>query len=69
MSGGTWNYNDAKLESYKVKDLQDIISILMKVFREIDWAESGDKSRKDVEPIVYNLMLELGDHLFVEDSI
>ena len=69
MSGGTWDYKDAKLESYKVKDLQDIISILMKVFHEIDWAESGDTSRKDAEPVVYNLMLELGDHLFVEDSI
>ena len=67
MSGGTWNYQDSDLRNYRIKDLTHMIKFLMDVFHEIDWAESGDKSRKDVEPKVYNLMLKLGNDLFNGD--
>lgn len=68
MSGGTWNYQDCDLRNYRIKDLEHIIAVLRQVFHEIDWAESGDSSRRDAELIIYNLMLELGDNLFNGDS-
>ena len=68
MSGGTWNYQDSDLSNYRIKDLTQIINFLKQVFHEIDWAESGDSSRRDAESIIYNLMLELGDNLFNGDA-
>ena len=56
------------MSNYRIKDLAQIINVLKQVFHEIDWAESGDSSRRDAESIIYNLMLELGDNLFNGDS-
>ena len=64
MSGGTWNYKDVDEDSYTVAKLPAIIDALIKAFHAIDWAESCDTSRKDAEPEVYDILLELGDKLF-----
>lgn len=64
MSGGLWDYQDQKEENYTFKNISEIIYALMKVFHEIDWAESGDKNRKEVEPIIYDIMLKLAYNLF-----
>jgi hypothetical protein len=64
MSGGIWGYEDGYEDSYTIYKIPIMIDVLMNVFHEIDWAESGDTDRKDAEPLVYDLMLELGNRLF-----
>ena len=46
----------------------EVFKTLSKVFKSIDWAESGDTTRGDAEKEVYDLMLELGKRLFGADS-
>lgn len=64
MSGGTWNYHDEILDYYRLNKLIDIMEALRLVFHKIDWAESGDTTRKDVEPEIYDIFLDLGNKLF-----
>ena len=66
MSGGTWDYKDSDSSNYRIESLPEVVNFLIRVFHEIDWAESGDKTRKEVEPIIYNFMLDLGYRLFGE---
>lgn len=64
MSGGCWNYQYMLDENYHIKDISKIIDALEDAFHVIDWAESGDTNRKDAEPQVYDILLELGDQLW-----
>ena len=64
MSGGCWNYQYMLDENYHVKDISKIIDALEDAFHAIDWAESGDISRKDAEPKVYDILLKLGNELW-----
>ena len=67
MSGGHWDYRDQKFvynSEELIASLPKILEAMRKCFHEIDWAESNDTIRKDAEPVVYDILLELGDDLF-----
>ena len=66
MSGGLWNYKNELKENYRSMKVSKVVDALIRVFHEIDWAESWDTDREYAEPIVYDIMLELGDELFGE---
>ena len=68
MSGGLWNYEDQKDDNYNFGNIEIIINGIKEVLHKIDWAESGDTNRKDAEPLVYNLMLKLGNELFSNEN-
>lgn len=68
MSGGCWNYQYMNEENYHLKHIDEIISALERAFRSIDWAESGDISRKDAEQVVYDILLKLGNQLWSESE-
>lgn len=68
MSGGCWNYQYMNEENYHLKHIDEIISALEHAFRSIDWAESGDISRKDAEQVVYDILLKLGNQLWSESE-
>ena len=68
MSGGCWNYQYMNEENYHLKHIDEIISALEHAFRAIDWAESGDISRKDAEQVVYDILLKLGNQLWGESE-
>lgn len=68
MSGGCWNYQYMNEENYHLKHIDEIISALEHAFRAIDWAESGDISRKDAEQVVYDILLKLGNQLWSESE-
>lgn len=66
MSGGYWNYQDQKIdESFDLMRLMELLKGLKKCFHCVDWAESGDTLRKDAEKEIYEILLSLGDSLFI----
>ena len=64
MSGGHFNYEDFNFCDDLQTKLPLIFEALEKVFHNIDWAESGDTSRKEEEVRNYDILLELGERLF-----
>jgi hypothetical protein len=66
MSGGHWNGNDQLIgEQVNPKDIPVILKYLPKIFREVDLAICNDKSKEEIAPEVFKLLLELGDKLFL----
>jgi len=67
MSGGRWDYKQFTLgfDEAKLREVAVLMEAVAKVLREIDWAECGDSSRKDVEPKIYDLLLEAASSTMV----
>ena len=42
MSGGLWNYKNELKENYRSMKVSKVVDALIRVFHEIDWAESWD---------------------------
>lgn len=67
MSGGRWNYQDQKIDAeIKVEQLPKLLQGLQQCFHLVDWAESGDSSKKDVQKRIYEILLKLGNDLWEE---
>jgi hypothetical protein len=61
MSGGRWRYEDWKVNNL---DVNMILSAIKLVLHEVDYSESGDKTRPEAEKAIYDTIKYLGDRLF-----
>lgn len=67
MSGGHWNYKDMfSVHGMRPEWIPKIIDAVERALHEVDYVESGDKTREKVQETVYDIMKELGEELFEE---